>query len=373
MRHSLSSLHLRYASHSVYWATIFCFIKLFIFFFAYHSVQSQGLDAKICSWDCGYYESIAHGGYAKELRSGHSNLAFYPLYPWLVNTLFSWTSLSFAIQGVILNFILFFFGIFLFLEWAKELGFKNYYYVPALILTLDRNTIWSHIPYTEALFFFLSMVFVLILRRKVWGEGSVYLASFVGGLASGTRSVGVAFVAAIGFSRLRYFLRKPHLGILCALLGILGLAGFFAYLHFTRGAWNLSLEAMSHWGRKFDPWSIFSSAFFLFKSFYVPTVFLFVAAFWGIVGKIKGLEFSADEKMSCFVMMFLAMASSIPVSLARYLSLVYLAYPVFAYFLLHYKGRVHQIFWIIFYVAEFVMQILMTQKFFRGEVFSWAA
>lgn len=364
------------------WASLFLLIKVAILIAAFFWVESQGFKPKPCSWDCVYYDAITTQGYAQSLGSEHSNLAFFPAYPFLAKTFFAWISPSFAWQGIALNLFLFFFSSYLMMLWSLELGFKKLYYLPALLLTFDRFTLWTHVPYTESLFLFSLLSYFLILRFSPFGKWTSTFAALLGGFVSSIRIVGVSLIAGLGIARLRHYLRRPHIGALHLLLGLSGVLAFFTFLQLTRGDWGISIRATSNWQREFSVLGIFKSIWLLLKFFYFPTVIVFACALYGIFSKKNPLKLRNEERITCFFLLFIPMASTVQISLTRYMTMVVLAYPIWAYFLQHiYERYVSHpnlqrawvALWSLILILEIYWQWALTCKFLRAEVFLWAS
>lgn len=357
----------------LFWALVCLSIKILILMSSYFWVEAQGRIPQLCSWDCGYYETIAKEGYALSLGTAHSNLAFFPAFPFLTKILSAWTGFSFAIQAVILNLVLFFVGTYLMLLWCQELKMGEAYYLPVLFFSLDRFTLWSHVPYTESLFFLCIISSFLILRRQSFGKWSLPVTMLIGGIASAVRIVGVSIVAGIGIARIKNYLKNPLTGALHLTLGLLGVIGFFAYLHFTRGAWNLSLMATANWQRTFSFLGLIDSLSLIYKSFYFPTVFVFTCGIYALLSKKLAIRFSVEEKLISYFLIFIPMASTVQISLTRYLSLFLIGYISISLLIINYKNTFWRILWILIMCLEVFWQFKLTVKFLRSEVFLWAA
>ena len=344
-------------------------LKLLLVLFAVHWIRSHGQELKLCSWDCGYYREIATTGYRWD-PVGHGPLAFFPLFPFLMRGLQALTGLTFEVQAIAANLVLFTVAVFLLVYWSFQLGLGRLAFLPAVLWTADRNTFWAGIPYTEPLFSCLLLSF-LILGRSVWPQSfalRALLQSVCGMFAGATRLVGVALIAALGLGRWGTFWRRPFLGATVLLLGLSGILAFFAFNHFAFGAWSRSLETTAHWGRHFSILGFFNSWWTLARAFYFPTFPLLVLTSVLLVQR----RFSASERWLHFFLAFIPLASSIPISLTRYLSLLFMGYVGAAELAARGLGRhpraVRALFF-VFVLSELAWQAHLLIKYFRGEVF----
>lgn len=357
------------------WLIAFALVvfKALVFGAAYLLLQSQGLRPNYLAWDVAYYHQIVTQGYFW-VPDAHGPLAFFPLLPILIKGIMVLTGLSFPAAGIGLNLFLYGTFSFLFMRWASLVGIRHYW-LPALFMTLDRFTLWSSIPYTEPLFLNLMMLFLLVLRVYPERKAStVLLAAAVGGLASASRMVGVALVAALGCGNFMWFLRKrPFLGALCLLLGLGGVIAFFSYLQLALGAWDLSLKTTAHWGRHFSLLGFFNSLYYLFKQFYFPTVISFILAVWAMARTPRGIAFSPTEKWLTFWLIFIPMANSIPVGISRYFSVLFVAPVMLSYFCERVPNKLLRLCVGAVFTVEIYWQVQLLAKFYRAEVFSWAA
>lgn len=355
------------------WALLFLIVKVALFSFATYYLKSQNITPHFCSWDCGYYESIANAGYTAELSGAQSNLAFFPAFPWLTHNLLGWTQLGFGLQGIALNLTLFFFGIYLLLLWSQDLGLGAFYFLPAALFTLDRYTLWSQVPYTESLFFVCTISYFMILRRAPLGKWSPALAAAIGGLSTGVRLVGVALIGGLGLARLKSYVKNPLRGLAHLALGLAGVIAFFCYLQLSRGDWAMNLKASAAWHRELSFKGVFSSVWFLISTFYFPTIVVFACALYGIFFSGGTLRFSLEEKISSLFLIFIPLASTAHTSLTRYMTMVLIAYPVWATLILRVRKQWWYVGWALILLLELYWQGALTIKFFKNEAFLWAA
>ncbi|TJZ43452.1 hypothetical protein FCH28_32105 [Streptomyces piniterrae] len=216
-------------------------------------------------WDSLWYTRVAEQGYgySVQLPNGdvHSNLAFFPLLPWLERGLSAISPLSAADAGMVV-------------AWLASLGAAWALYATGERLHGPRAgmalvALWAVLPvgivqsmaYSESLFTALAAwgVYCVLTGRWVW-------AGVLASLAGLTRPVGVAVVAAVwvtaavtvrderaGGANLRAILRGRHRGMLPGvLLAPLGWLGYFVWVGARQGSPTGYLDVQGSWGNGFD-------------------------------------------------------------------------------------------------------------------------
>ncbi|MFJ9418153.1 MULTISPECIES: hypothetical protein [unclassified Streptomyces] len=215
-------------------------------------------------WDSLWYTRVAEQGYgyAVHLANGdvHSNLAFFPLLPWLERGLSAVSPLSAADAGLAV-------------AWLASLAAAWALYATGERLHGPRAgvalaALWAALPvgivqsmaYSESLFTALAAwgVYAVLTGRWVW-------AGLLASLAGLTRPVGAAVVAAVwvaaavavwngraGGVRLRTTLRT-HPGMAAGvLLAPLGWCGYFLWVGARQGSLTGYLDVQGGWGNGFD-------------------------------------------------------------------------------------------------------------------------
>lgn len=215
-------------------------------------------------WDALWYTRVAEQGYGYTvtLANGevHSNLAFFPLLPWLERGLSALTPLSPADAGLLV-------------AWLTSLGAAWALYATGERLHGPRAgvalaALWAALPvgivqsmaYSEALFTALAAwsMYAVLTGRWLW-------AGLLASLAGLTRPVGAAVVAAVwltaavtlwreraGGAGLRTAARR-HPGMLPGvLLAPLGWCGFFLWVGARQGSFSGYLDVQEGWGNGFD-------------------------------------------------------------------------------------------------------------------------
>lgn len=206
-------------------------------------------------WDARWYLSIIREGYvpSADLTQYYSNLAFFPLYPYIVKSL-GWLGLDlpnayYILTGLLLSNLLFIASAALLYRLAAvELGMDAGAAGRALgLLFVFPAGFFFGSFYTESLFLFLAVLGFTFALREDWRGVGITAA-----LAVLTRSTGAALLLALGWLymekrgwRLREV--RPSAGWL--LLAPLALGAHFFHLYRVSGRPLAIFEAMSAWGR----------------------------------------------------------------------------------------------------------------------------
>ncbi len=358
-------------------------LKILILLSAFQIVHSLGRTPSLCAWDCVHYKEIAEQGYSFT-PGKQGTMAFFPVFPKTVGALSQWSGASFEVAGVALNLALFFVVLVLFFRWSQLVGLK-WPWLPPTLLAVDRHSFWSHIPYTEALFVTVLLLFFLLDRDSAHKPIRRFVVTLIAGFASGTRLVGVAFVGGLGLGNLTKYLKRPDLGVLTLLLGLLGVIAYFTYLEVAHGSWKLSLITTSFWNRYHTFFGIFESLRVLFSRMYFPTVLVFLSSVWLLVKPPRALNLTGTERMTFAFLLYIPMANSVQLGLTRYLTVLLVGYVGLAYALERawaspkYQAAPRWIktgaiaFLAALALSELYWQVILTRKFLLNEAFFWAA
>lgn len=162
-------------------------------------------------WDALWYTRVAQGGYGYEVRlpngDVHSNLAFFPLLPWLERLLSALTPLSYADAG---------FAVSLLASLAAAWGvFAVADHVHGRRAGVCAVLLWAVLPvgivqsmaYSESLFTALAAWSLYAVLTGRW-----ITAGLLASLAGLTRPVGLAVVAAVWAAGAAAFLRERRPG-----------------------------------------------------------------------------------------------------------------------------------------------------------------
>ncbi|POX37349.1 hypothetical protein C3486_28725, partial [Streptomyces sp. Ru73] len=213
-------------------------------------------------WDSLWYTRVAEYGYGYtvQLPGGevHSNLAFFPLLPWLERGLSAVLPVSAGGAGLLVS-------------WAASLTAAWALYATGERLNGPRAgvtlaALWAAVPigvvqsmaYSEALFTALAAwaLYAVLSRRWVW-------AGVLTSLAGLTRPVGAAVVAAVWAAAALVLWRERaregrvawtrHRRLLAGvLLAPLGWCGFFLWVGAREGSLTGYLDVQAGWDNGFD-------------------------------------------------------------------------------------------------------------------------
>jgi hypothetical protein len=219
------------AAHVACCFLVFYFLSYWKFFHGFGSTKS---------WDAYWYERISKNGYEYN-ANGESSCGFFPLFPYL------WKMISpLGMAGVtILNFSFYIIGLLLL---KRMLNFSNSFL--ALCLSIP-SIMFMYVPYSEALFFLSTSVFMYGLFKN--DPKLIY-----GGLlaASLTRPTALFFIPAIIFMELMH--QKDKRIVIVNILkyssvSVLGVLIVVLFQYFKTGVWFAYFRAQSSsWARQFS-------------------------------------------------------------------------------------------------------------------------
>ena len=286
-------------------------------------------------WDSAQYFTIIKGGYAPsaDLRTQYSNIAFFPLYPYLVKS-FGWLGVTlpdgfYVAFGLLLSNLLFLAGaVLLYRLIIRKFHLSSGAAAAAigLLMVFPTGFIFSSF-YTESLFFFLSVLAFTLAFQNRWGWTALMAGLLLVTRTQGLVVWGILFVFYL--ERKGWSLRsiRPDLGWL--ILSPIGLAAHFYYLYRMTGEPLAPFVAMTAWGRAnsnilLNLWENVSSP--VLDVFKIDLVFslLFIAI--SVVVLVKWPQKSIG--LLALALSIMPIGSGLLVSASRYLLL---AFPVFIY------------------------------------------
>jgi len=206
-------------------------------------------------WDAKFYLSIIQNGYWSQtnLTEAYSNVAFFPLYPYLVKSI-GWLGVevptgAYLLIGVLLSNLCFLGGASLLYWLARrhlELNEDAARRSLLLVYAYPAGFFFSCF-YTEGLFFFLTLLgFAAGLERRWW------LAGLAGGLLVLTRFQGAVVVAALGLLYLEtrgWRLSAIRADVMWFGLAPLLLGAHLYYLYTLTGDFLAPFTAVNAWER----------------------------------------------------------------------------------------------------------------------------
>jgi Gpi18-like mannosyltransferase len=200
-------------------------------------------------FDALWFLRIADGGY----RLGDGSAAFFPLYPLVTR------GLSFVMGGhplaaaTLVSNAAFLGGLILtYLLTTTELS-ERAARTTILLMCLFPTAHFFLMPYSESLFFLLSVTAFWGARRGRWA-----VAGVAGALTALTRSVGVALVPALlveAFHQRDEGRGRTWPGVLAAGATLCGLLAYSGYWGIRAGEWLAPITRQANWERTFSwPW-----------------------------------------------------------------------------------------------------------------------
>lgn len=327
-------------------------------------------------WDASHYIGIAENGY---VNTGDERLhiVFYPLFPMIVMLFNLFTDNSLISTAIVSNASLLGAAIFLYLLVYDAYGVKTAR-VSVWLFMFSMGAVFYSIPYTESLFFLLTVGCVYFARkRRFW------LAVLLGGLCSMTRLPGAITAVCVFFemirSKLGYirrigedqtrFKRAVKVSAVSFFKCLPILSGFVIYLLInkivTGDAFMFMEYQKNHWGQ--ETGNIYKTCeysirylFYPFIDWYQFGVYLPQCA--AILLTVAIVFFSkkdahpSDLAYSA-VYIFVTTSPTMLISGPRYLSAMYCLYP-FAVILMNknrYAKALILSIWILFFIYQSYM------------------
>lgn len=283
-------------------------------------------------WDSSWYFSIIKIGYqaSADLRTAYSNMAYFPLYPYLVKSL-GWFGVQlpdgfYVLVGVLLSNLFFLVAMALLYRLiVASLGFSETVARRALVLSFvfPAGFFFSSF-YPESLFLLLAVAGFTFALQDEWLPTAICAA-----LAVLTKSQGVILLAALGWlymERRNWSLREIRPSVAWFVLAPLALSLHFYYLYLKSGHPLAVFDAMAAWGRN---QSIFTNPFQNLTGpsldvFKIDLVFLVIFVLCSIymLWKWPVKAYGIFALLMCLLPVF----TGLLVSVSRYLAVIF---PVF--------------------------------------------
>ncbi len=286
-------------------------------------------------WDSAAYFSIITRGYSpsSDIRTVYSNIAFFPLYPYLVKS-FGWLGIHlpdgfYVAFGVLLSNLFFVAaGVLLFRLITIDLGFSE---IAAgrtigLLIFFPTSFIFSSF-YTESLFLLLLITGTRFALNSRWK--SVAFISFLLLLARAQGLVVWGIFLLLYLEKRKWNIRKLDSGLVWQIMAPVGLILHLVYLYNMTGEPLAPFTAMTAWGRANTTIlenlreNLASPYLDVYKIDLVLTL-IFVAISLAILVKWPVKSFG----LLALSLSVLPVASGLLVSVSRYLLLVF---PVYVY------------------------------------------
>lgn len=197
--------------------------------------------------DSQWYRSIVEHGYSYHGPGVQSRVAFFPVYPLAVKVLTTLTRIDVNIAAMIVANLAFL-GALIYLrrlctrDYGEAVARRAVFY-----MAIFPTAFFSFAGYSEPLFLLLSVASLYYMRSERWLP-----AGFLGGLAAGTRILGVLLIVPFAIEYIRACHANPRqlrLSALSSLLIPAGLAAYMLYLYSLTGTPFAFLRAEAGWGR----------------------------------------------------------------------------------------------------------------------------
>jgi len=209
-------------------------------------------------WDTGWYYSIAANGYVQTEAGTASNLAFFPLYPYLIRASnfflldFREHRTTFTFIGVVISNLAFLGALLILAKILKHLKFNDGF---------TRNAIWVVLIFPLSFFFstlLTESILLFLVLAVLWSciKRNWLLCAVAASLAMVTRPLGQIVIIPIAISYLMQNKGKIHWKeILPFALVPLTFFGYIWSLYLISGDWFAILNVHSAWSHQSSlPW-----------------------------------------------------------------------------------------------------------------------
>jgi len=213
-------------------------------------------------YDSGWYYSIFVRGYylTGDLGSSQSNVAFFPLYPFLLKALslllgpISDPRARFLYLGILVSNLMFMGALILLHLWVRsEWQDRDLARRAVFFLLIFPTSFYFSCVYTEATNLFFLLLSVILGSRGKW-----WLAGLAGAAAALSRPLGILIVLVLAWQYLKareWKLSRIRPDVLGLALPFAALAVFLAYSAGITGSWLAPFQVQSAWGSALvAPW-----------------------------------------------------------------------------------------------------------------------
>jgi hypothetical protein len=196
-------------------------------------------------WDAVHYLDIARSGYYG------TNMAFFPLYPGLVNVVGRLVGNA-MVAGLLISNVSFFFGLLFFYKLVEHELDRSNAFRAIFYISIFPTAVFFSAVYTESLFFALTVASFYYIRERRW-----VTAGLLGGLAALTRVEGVLLLVPFAMEAVAALRAGRLAGTVRALAGAalipLGLVIYMGLLWVLRGDPLYFSHVQIHWNRHLAP------------------------------------------------------------------------------------------------------------------------
>jgi Gpi18-like mannosyltransferase len=200
-------------------------------------------------FDALWFLRIASTGYS----TSDGSAAFFPLFPMLVRAVsFALGGRPFAAGMIVANVAFAAALCVLYLLTAEERSIETAK-TTVLLMAVFPSALFFYAPYSEPVFLLLALVAFRAARRRSW-----FAAGVAGGLASLTRSVGIALAPALAIEAIHQWRQDEHspaAGLAASIAPAGGLGLYAAYWYARSGDALAPVHQQANWQREFSwPW-----------------------------------------------------------------------------------------------------------------------
>jgi Gpi18-like mannosyltransferase len=209
--------------------------------------------------DSQWFHTIVTEGYHYFGAGVRSSVAFFPVFPAATKALNGVTGIDPGVSALIVSNISFL-GALLYLQklCAREYG-DTVARRAVFYMAIFPTSFFSFAPYSESLFLLLSIASLYYMRSERW-----WIAGILGGLAAGTRVLGIllSIPFAVEYLRAHQFdLRKLRLTALAGFLIPAGLGAYMLYLYGLTGDALAFVRSEAGWNRSsMWPWQVLTTS-----------------------------------------------------------------------------------------------------------------
>jgi Gpi18-like mannosyltransferase len=206
-------------------------------------------------WDAQHYIQIAVGGYHG------ADIAFFPLYPFLLHVVGNWLG-DHLLAGLLISNLAFLVALaYLYALVKLEYGDENIAYHAAFYIAIFPTAIFFSAVYTESLFLALTVASVYYARH-----GNFITSGVFGALAALTRVEGVLLVVPLAYEVWQAWQQRRGTALFRGIIGLglvpMGLLTYMGYLYALVGDPMYFSKVQVNWNRHLaGPWMSFYNTF----------------------------------------------------------------------------------------------------------------
>lgn len=327
----------------------FWIVFIYLIFFTSSDFNEFKLLSGLKNWDSGHYIGIAENGYTKKYQ-----FAFFPLYPMLIKIISILTG-NYLSSALIISITSSVVGLWLFHSILKEEFNKNLKKI-IISLLIFPTSFYLLLPYTEGLFFLLTMLFFYFLRKNI------YLSSLFCALAIATKITGFALLVVLIYS---LFKDKEKNKLLSLLIAIIPFSVFCIFQLLETKNLFYFLEAQAHWQRSLSlPFLGFLNLIIKISSTNIEKIDINDIINLGFAVFGTGLVLRSFRFLRLKYSIFAAAAIALPLftgSLTSFPRFLVIIFPIFILI-----GKTKNLIWVIYLICSIFLLIYFSSEFIKG-------